>query len=102
MGKIQKNRDDAEMFANWQEESSFENTLDGRPESRPEHVAAKSAEKGFESFFTPELKEAIGKAMLELKVNLYKQGIVDFKLQTAVKDNQIILTAVPNKKTARS
>jgi hypothetical protein len=102
MGKIQKNRNDSEMFVNWHEDSSFENAADGVNEPSQIHSSAKADEKGLQSFFTPELKEAIGKALLALKVNLYKQGIVDFKLQTAVKDNQIILTAVPQKKPTRS
>jgi hypothetical protein len=97
MGKIQKDRSDSEMFANWQEDSSFENMADGQTESHPIQRGAKSDEKGVQSFFTPELKEEIGKALLELKVNLYKQGIVDFKLTTTVKDQQIILTATPKK-----
>ncbi len=101
MGKIQKNRDDSEMFVNWHEEASFENAADGVNEAKQLRPAATTDEKGLQSFFTPELKEAIGKALLELKVNLYKQGIVDFKFQTAVKENQIILTAVPQKKPLR-
>lgn len=102
MGKIQKNRNDSEMFVNWHEDASFENVADGQDEPRDVHLPAKAEEKGLQSFFTPELKEEIGKALLTLKVNLYKQGIVDFKLQTAVKDNQIIVTAVPRTKPARS
>jgi len=102
MSKIQKNRDDSEMFVNWHEDSSFENAADGLSEPRQPARAVKSDEQGLESFFTPELKEAIGKALLQLKVNLYKQGIVDFKLQPVVKENQIILTAVPVKKPNRS
>jgi hypothetical protein len=102
MGKIQKNRSDSEMLVNWHEESSFENAADGVNEAKQIRPAAATAdEKGLQSFFTPELKEAIGKALLVLKVNLYKQGIVDFKFQTAVKENQIILTAVPQKKPLR-
>lgn len=97
MGKIQKDRSDSEMFVNWHEDSSFENMVDGQKETHPIQRAVKSEEKGIQSFFTPELKEEIGKALLELKVNLYKQGIVDFKLTTAVKGEQIILTATPQK-----
>ena len=102
MSKIQKNRDDSEMFVNWHEDSSFENAADGLSEPRQPARSVKADDQGLESFFTPELKEAIGKALLQLKVNLYKQGIVDFKLQPVVKENQIILTAVPVKKPNRS
>ncbi|MDU2065413.1 MAG: hypothetical protein E6713_11320 [Sporomusaceae bacterium] len=98
MAKIIKNRSDREMFANWQEEATFENMLDGRQETTVAKKTAKVEDKGWQSFFTDEFKESVGKALLELKVTLYKQGVVDFKLQTAVKDNQIILTAVPKKK----
>ncbi len=101
MGKIQKNRNDSEMFVNWHEDSSFENAADGQSEPSQSRPSVKTDEQGLQSFFTPELKEDIGKALLTLKINLYKQGIVDFKLQTAVKANQIIITAVP-KKPARS
>ena len=102
MGKIQKNRNDAEMFVNWHEDSSFENAADGVNEPSSIQLPSKAEDKGLQSFFTTELQEAIGKALLTLKVNLYKLGIVDFKLQTAVKDHQIILTAVPQKKPTRS
>lgn len=101
MGKIQKDRSDSEMFVNWHEDSSFENAADGVNEPRQIHHPVTAEEKGLQSFLTPDIRDAIGKALLELKVNLYKQGIVDFKLQTAVKDNQIILTAVPQKKPLR-
>ena len=52
------------------------------------------------TFFTPmpELQEKVGKALLELKVELYKDGIVDFDVKVMRQGKEIILTAAPKKK----
>lgn len=49
------------------------------------------------AYFTPELKEAVGKALLELKLNMYKEGIVDYQVKVSCQGNQVMLTAIPAK-----
>jgi hypothetical protein len=49
----------------------------------------------YAAFFTPELQEEVGKALLTLKVNLYKQGVVDFRLKVACEADRVVVRAVP-------
>jgi hypothetical protein len=97
--KIKKNLSDSDMLKGWQEESTFETEiLEEETVARPVKTTKKDAAEDINSaYLTPELKESVGKALLELKLNLYKQGIVDYQVKVACQDNQVILTAVPAK-----
>ncbi|ABO49944.1 hypothetical protein Dred_1414 [Desulforamulus reducens MI-1] len=94
--KIRKNLTDEEMFIGYKEEVTFENTWDNTVVHKPKiKPLKKDAEKeGFSSFFTPELQEQVGKALVELKVALYKQGIIDYRLEVSREGNSVVLTAV--------
>jgi len=93
MAKIPKNLSDNDMLSVWDKKAQAES----REEA--EKVSVKDAAKpSYESgFLTPELQQSIGKAMLELKVKLYKEGIVDYNMKVKQEGNQIVLTAVPRK-----
>jgi hypothetical protein len=96
MAKIPKNLSDKSMVGNYKEQITFENDIFAEEVARP--VPVKKEKVGYVSeFFTPELQEKVGKALLELKVELYKEGIVDFTIKAVRQDKQIILTAVPSK-----
>ena len=103
---IKKNLSDQEMMVNCKDIPSFENFTG--EEEIPAAPKNKSAAKGaapdpYSAFFTPELQEKVGKALLEIKVKLYKEGIVDYTLKVSRDGNQVLLTAVPvpaNKKIA--
>lgn len=100
MSKIKKNLSDADMLKGWQEESTFETQLEAEQEAvRPTAKFAKKdpAEDINNAYFTPEIKEAVGKALLELKLNLYKEGIVEYQIKVSCQGNQVILAAVPAK-----
>lgn len=98
MVRIKKNLSDSDMLKGWQEESTFETEILEDTVVRPVKQTKKDEKEDINSaYFTPELKESVGKALLELKLNLYKQGIVDYQLKVTCQDNQIILTAVPAK-----
>lgn len=98
MSKIKKNLSDAEMFKGWHEQPTFETQLEDEPVRTPPKTGRKSPEDDINSaYFTPEVKEAVGKAMLELKLNMYKEGIVDYQIKVACQGNQVMLTAVPAK-----
>lgn len=96
--KIAKNLSDAEMFKNYKEELTFENnTAEAEPPSKPVKRttdAGKKAEDINTAFFTPELQQQIGKALLELKLQLFKEGLVDYNLKVTREGRRIILTAV--------
>jgi len=98
MAKIPKNLSDKSMVGNYKEEITFENDIFAEEIAKPRQVVAKKEKAAYESeFFTPELQEKVGKALLELKLQLYKDGIVDFNIKVACQDKQVILTAVPSK-----
>ncbi|SMC72598.1 hypothetical protein [Sporomusa malonica] len=98
MGKIKKNLSDSEMLKGWQEQPTFETEINDEP-VRPTVKAVKKdpVEDINSAYFTPELKESVGKALLELKLNLYKEGIVDYQIKVSCQGNQVLLTAVPPK-----
>jgi hypothetical protein len=86
------------MLKGWQEESTFETEILDEPDVRTVKSAKRDPGEDINSaYLTPELRESIGKALLELKLNLYKQGIVDYQIKVACQGNQITLTAVPAK-----
>ena len=103
MGKIPKNLSDKSMIGNYKENITFENDIFIEESLAPRpRVLEKKDKAGYGSdFFTPELQEKVGKLLLELKVELYKEGIVDFDIKVARQDKQVILTAVPNKKKVK-
>lgn len=97
MTKIPKNRQDSEMLGNWTEKASFEHATDGSAAAPPVTKPAKSEppKPAYAAFFTPELQEELGKALLTLKLNLYKEGVVDYTLKVSCEANQVVLKAVP-------
>lgn len=101
MSKIKKNLSDADMLVGWKETISFESDVykeDAVKVEAPAKTKDKSEPKSFlSSFLTPELEEKIGKALLDLKLELYKKGMVDFTLKVSHDNERIIIQAVPVK-----
>ncbi len=100
MAKIPKNLSDKSMFGDFQEEITFENDIFSEETITSKQVKPVKKEKTdyVSEFFTQELQEKVGKLLLEIKVELYKEGIVDFDVKAARQGKQVVLTAVPNKK----
>jgi hypothetical protein len=98
VAKIQKNLSDSDMFKGWHEQPTFETEIDDKPVRLSVKPAKQDSAADINSaYFTPELQESVGKALLELKLNLYKQGIVDYQIKVSCQGNQVMLTAVPAK-----
>lgn len=95
MAKIPKNRQDSEMFGKMAEEASFEHESDGQPVAKP--VKSETKKAAYADFLPPQLQEDLGKALLALKVKLYKDGIVDYGIKVACEADRIVLKAVPAK-----
>lgn len=97
MAKIPKNLSDKDMVGNFKDTLTFE--TDVSPEETPKAAVKKKPEKQSytSEFFTPELQEKMGKALLELKLELYKTGVVDFDLKVSREGQQVILKAIPKK-----
>jgi len=94
--KIRKNLSDEEMLANYKEDTSFETMIHAEEKVKSGRSAAKSPAGNdlYGSMVTPELQEKIGKALLELKLDLYKRGIVDYDIKVVREGNKVILSAV--------
>ncbi|SHK01530.1 hypothetical protein [Propionispora hippei] len=101
MSKIKKNLSDADMLVGWKEAISFESDVYKEDPDRvqtPTRAKDKPETKSFlSSFLTPELEEKIGKALLDLKLELYKKGTVDFTLKVSRDNERVIIQAVPVK-----
>lgn len=99
---IKKNLSDAEMFAGHKEILTFETGDVADNEVTQPRPSAKKQQPDFHSsFFTPELQEKVGKALLEVKMQLFKEGIVDFDLKVSREGSKVILTATPAKAPKR-
>ena len=95
---IQRNLSDAEMFAGHQETITFENDIPEDTATRQVRPAPQKAQTDFHAaFFTAELQEKVGKALLEVKMQLFKEGVVDFDIKVARDGSKVVLTAVPAK-----
>ena len=100
MGKsvITKNLSDKEMLKNYKEEETFETAVtEEKTPVAPKTGKGKVTESINTAFFTPELQGQVGKALLDLKLKLFKEGIVDYTVKVTRLDsqNQVVLTAVP-------
>ena len=105
--KIKKNLTDADMLVNYKEEPGMwvldEDDEDiARPTSKS---VGKEVSKEADSYFMPELQEKVNKALLQLKVKLFNEGIIDYEIKVTLEGKQVLLTAVPltgkKKNTAR-
>ena len=100
---IRKNLSDAEMFKGMKETITFENNP--VEEETPKQIKAKPKKQEADlhtAFFTPELQEKVGKALLDVKLQLFKEGVVDFDIKVSREGTKIILTPVPAKAPKQS
>ncbi len=99
MAKIPRNLTDKAMFADYKEVETFETmfSTEEEPQAKPK-VKGKDKEDLSTAFLTKELQEKIGKALLELKLELYKEGIVEYDIKVVREGKKILLNAVPLKK----
>lgn len=103
MAKIPKNLTDKKMFDGVKEEQTFEtmffeDEVEKKPKSK---TKAQEKEDIATAFLTKELQEKIGKFLLELKLDLYKEGLVDYNIKVVRDGKQIILSPVPIKKKVK-
>lgn len=87
--KIKRGLSDQEMVGKWQEKATFEHGIEEVPTGKPTQPAKK------ESFFSSELQEKVAKSLLEIKLSLFQQGILDYDIKVSRDANKVILTAVP-------
>jgi hypothetical protein len=92
--KIKRGLSDQEMVGKWQEKATFEHGIEEEPMVKPAQPAKK------ESFFSPELQDKVAKSLLEIKLSLFQQGILDYEIKVSRDDNKVILAAVAKPRKA--
>jgi len=101
MAKIPKNLADKDMFSGYKEKDSFESVFLAAEDDEPTPLKAKkktAAENIQLSYLTPVLQEKIGKLLLELKMDLYKEGVVDYEIKVKRDGKNIVLVPTLYKK----
>ena len=95
MSKIPKGLTDKDMMQNYVEEVSLEDKfIDAEKiadKKRREQAGIEPPAKLGQAGFTPQLTEELGKALLQLKMELYREGIKNFSYKIKRDGENIIL-----------
>lgn len=96
MSRIPKGLTDKDMFRDYVEEASLEDRfIHAEKESerqRREQAVPEPPADLVRAGFTPELTEALGKVLLQLKMELFREGIRQYSFKIHRDGEQIILT----------
>lgn len=100
--KIQKGLTDADMMKNFKEEETFENTmLRGEAETARKVAKAKKPTNDKEAFYreflTEKLETQIGKLLLDIKMEYFKEGVGDFFIEVRKDGKNLVLHTGPKK-----
>lgn len=100
--KIQKGLTDADMMKNFKEEETFENTmLRGEAETARKLAKAKKPTNDKEAFYreflTEKLETQIGKLLLDIKMEYFKEGVGDFFIEVRKDGKNLVLHTGPKK-----
>ena len=95
MSKIPKGLTDKDMMQNYVEEVSLEDKFIEADKiadkKRREKAGLEPPAKLGQAGFTPQLTEELGKALLQLKMELYREGIKNFSYKIKRDGENIIL-----------
>lgn len=97
MGKIPKNLSDKAMFTGYKEGKKDQSLFDIAKEFDEGNTAKSRVEKKEAGYIDKYLADALNKELLKLKLDLYKDGIIDYQIKVSRKDKQIILNPVIKK-----
>lgn len=101
MAKIPKGLTDAQMTAGMEEELTFENGAYQDEKTKKKKIQPKKKNENMAlDFITPALAEKLGNQLLELKLALYQEGIVDYRFRVERQGHAIVMTAVETKPKA--
>ena len=99
MSKIPKNLSDKEMFKNYKEEKTLENIfLEAEDKIEKHQLASKMNNNIKIAYLTQDIVDTLGKMLLGLKLDLYKEGIIDYSIKVEREGNKIILSPTSKKK----
>ncbi|MGP1365771.1 MAG: hypothetical protein ACTTKW_00415 [Schwartzia sp. (in: firmicutes)] len=96
MGKIPKNLSDKDMFKNYQEEPTIEETFQQADQvvQDPRQGRTKAKREWEALGLSPEISDAMEHMLVEMKVELYREGVVDYRLTVRRDGKNIILSPV--------
>ncbi len=100
--KIQKGLSDADMMKGFVETETFETALLKDDAKVANKVVGKPKEQktedGFyQEFLTERIKTEIGKLLLAIKMDYFKDDVKDFSIQVKRNGNHIVLETAPKK-----
>lgn len=98
--KIKKNLSDADMMKGYVEEDTFsEKMLAHEKETKKPviHSTANDKDAFYRQFLTETLETQIGKFLLDIKLEYFKEGNGAFSIQVKKVGKQIILETAPKK-----
>lgn len=100
--KIQKGLSDADMMKGFQEQETFETailkddaTIVRKANNKPN--ASKTDDDFYQEFLTERIKTEIGKLLLAIKMDYYKEDVKDFSIQVKRNGKDIVLETSPKK-----
>ena len=99
--KIQKGLSDADMMKNFKDTENFEDTMLDMERSAKKpvvHQSPKQKEDAFyREFLTDKVETLIGKMLLDIKMEYFKEGEGDFSIQVKRDGKNIVLETAPKK-----
>ena len=100
MPKIPRNLSDKDMFKGWQEEPTVEETMLKAAETpiaalrQSQKRAPGKNEKrdgAYQTYLSQDVIDTMEKLLLEIKLDLFKQGVSDYRIQARREGNTILL-----------
>ncbi len=97
MAKIPKNLSDKDMFKGWKDEPTVEETmLRASEKESPSSVpkpgrTSEKREATYQTYLPRDAVDTLERLLLEIKVDLYKQGISDYRIQVRREGTTILL-----------
>ena len=100
--KIQKGLSDADMMKGFVETETFETALLKDETKSGNKVVRKPKEQKteddfYQEFLTERIKTEIGKLLLAIKMDYFKDDVKDFSIQVKRNGNHIVLETAPKK-----
>ena len=94
MGKIPKNLSDKDMLKNYQEEPTIEETFQQADQvvQDPRQGRTKAKREWEALGLSTEIGDALEHMLFEMKVELYREGVVDYRLTVRRDGKNIILS----------
>lgn len=91
MGKIPRNLSDSAMFKDYKENKKGKSLFDIAKEFDDADTVKSHTVKKDDSYMDKYLTDALNKELLKLKLDLYKDGIIDYQIKIGREGNKIVL-----------